>query len=193
MVRLHDIMTVDPVTVDPQATLREAAELLASEHVSGLPVLSGSELVGVISATDLMQFDVDRETSTGDLPESSGSEWTLGQEMGVETRGLDAAAEEEVPAAYFTEMRDDVAGDLYDRFGEPDEEGPRHDLEAHRVADIMTRDVLALPPETDVRDAARQMLRADVHRVLVMEDGQLRGVVSTTDMMKAVAQYGLAG
>lgn len=187
-------MTVDPVTIDPQATLREAAELLASEHVSGLPVIAGSELVGVISVTDLMQFDVDRETPSGEFPESSGSEWTLGEEMGLETRGLDAAAgEDEVPAAYFTEMREDVAGDLYDRFGEPDEEERRHDLEAHRVAEVMTRDVLALPPETDVRDAARQMLRADVHRVLVVEDGRLRGVVSTTDMMKAVAQHGLAG
>lgn len=35
MVTLHDITTVDVIIVPPDASLREVAELLSSEHVSG--------------------------------------------------------------------------------------------------------------------------------------------------------------
>ncbi len=195
MVRLHDIMTVDPLTIDPQATLREAAELLAAEHVSGLPVVSGSELVGVISATDLMHFDADRQAPVRGPEEAGTSEWTLAEDMGLETRGLEPAADEDEPAAaYFTEIGGGGTADLYERFGlSPEGDGGRHDLEEVRVGEIMTPEVLTLPPDTEASEAARRMLRADVHRVLVVEDGKLLGVVSTTDMMKAVAQYGLGG
>ena len=51
MLALRDIMTADVVTVSPQTTLREAMELLAQRHLSGAPVVSGGELVGVVSAT----------------------------------------------------------------------------------------------------------------------------------------------
>ena len=37
MVSLHDIMTLDVLTVSPETTLREAAALFADEYVSGAP------------------------------------------------------------------------------------------------------------------------------------------------------------
>lgn len=44
-----------------------------------------------------------------------------------------------------------------------------------------------------MREAAKLMLKAGVHRILVLEDGRLVGLASTTDVMKAVAQHGLGG
>ena len=37
------------------------------------------------------------------------------------------------------------------------------------------------------------MLRERVHRVLVMEDGRLVGVVSSTDVLRAVAERKIGG
>lgn len=187
MVRLHDIMSVDVVAITPQATLREAVELLAAEHVSGLPVVAGSELVGVVSATDLLDFDAERPG----VPVERAGTGSYGWEEGP---GSDEAPEEpaEAPAAFFTDLRSNVGTDVYQRFDQMDR--PEWDvLEEHSVEEIMTRELLTLPPDTDVREAAREMLRAGVHRVLVVEDGELVGVASTTDMVKAVAQHGLAG
>jgi CBS domain-containing protein len=53
--------------------------------------------------------------------------------------------------------------------------------------DIMTRKLLTIHPEADVRDAARQMLYADVHRLFVVSGDRLAGVISTTDIVGAVA------
>jgi CBS domain-containing protein len=55
------------------------------------------------------------------------------------------------------------------------------------VRDIMTRRPLTVPPEADLREAARQMLYADVHRLFVVDGDRVVGVISTTDIMRAVA------
>jgi len=55
------------------------------------------------------------------------------------------------------------------------------------VRDIMTRRALTVSPEADLREAARQMLYADVHRLFVVDGDRVVGVISTTDIMRAVA------
>ncbi|MCP1662759.1 MAG: CBS domain-containing protein [Methanocalculus sp. MSAO_Arc1] len=48
------LMTHDPVTISPDATLREAAEVIIEHNVRRLPVLDGENLVGLISVADLV-------------------------------------------------------------------------------------------------------------------------------------------
>lgn len=55
------------------------------------------------------------------------------------------------------------------------------------VRDIMTLRPLTVSPDTDVREAALQMLYADIHRLFVVSGEQVVGVISTTDIMRAVA------
>jgi CBS domain-containing protein len=47
-------MTVDPVVIDPEASVHDAEMLLKSYRISGLPVTVDGALVGVISQTDLL-------------------------------------------------------------------------------------------------------------------------------------------
>lgn len=49
-----DVMVREVVTVQPSATLKEAAGLLVKHGISGLPVLEGDRLVGVLSERDLL-------------------------------------------------------------------------------------------------------------------------------------------
>jgi CBS domain-containing protein len=55
------------------------------------------------------------------------------------------------------------------------------------VADLMTPRPLTIAPDSDVREAARQMLYGDVHRLFVEEGERLVGVVSRTDVVRAFA------
>lgn len=52
--RVGNLMTVDPVVIDPEASVREAELLLKSYRISGLPVTVDGVVVGVISQTDLL-------------------------------------------------------------------------------------------------------------------------------------------
>jgi CBS domain-containing protein len=60
-------------------------------------------------------------------------------------------------------------------------------FEEMMVRDIMTRRPLTVSPDADIREAAQQMLYADVHRLFVTSGDQVVGVISTTDIVRAVA------
>lgn len=56
MLKLHDIMSRDVVTVSPELSIRGAAELFAEHHISGAPVIQQGRLVGIITAADILDF-----------------------------------------------------------------------------------------------------------------------------------------
>jgi CBS domain-containing protein len=70
---------------------------------------------------------------------------------------------------------------------EAEERGYAALLEETTVRDVMTPRALTISPDADVRDAARQMLYADVHRLFVASEGALVGVISSTDLTRAIA------
>jgi CBS domain-containing protein len=55
------------------------------------------------------------------------------------------------------------------------------------VGEIMTRQPRTVEPTAQVKVAAQEMLYLDVHRLLVVTNGKLLGVVSQTDIVRAVA------
>lgn len=56
-----------------------------------------------------------------------------------------------------------------------------------RVIDVMSRPALTIPPDAEIRTAAQQMLYGEVHRLFVEENGKLVGVISQTDLVRALA------
>ena len=43
----------DPIVIHPRATIREVVELTRAHHISGVPVVDGAELVGIVTNRDL--------------------------------------------------------------------------------------------------------------------------------------------
>ena len=56
---VRDVMAYRPVTINPEATLLEAAERMLEYQVSGLPVLDGSRLVGIITESDVFRLVIE--------------------------------------------------------------------------------------------------------------------------------------
>jgi CBS domain-containing protein len=181
MLKLRDIMTTDVVTVSPELSLRDCIELLSSRHVSGAPVVAGASVVGVISASDLLSFAAATPGVPTQRPDDSeGEDWD-----GI---GLGSDDELNEPAlAFFAEMWEDAGAEVGGRFDAV--EGPEWDvLSEHTVQEAMTRMVQALPADTDVAAAAEQMGRGRIHRLLVTEGERLLGIVSSMDIVRAVAE-----
>lgn len=142
MLKIRDIMTRDVITATPDTTLRDAMELLSKRHVSGAPVIDGGKVVGVFSASDLLEYLADLSDTT--------------------------------PSLIFRRRRSRATP-----------------LEDATVADLMTRHVESVSPDCTVEEAAILMGRKQIHRVLVMSDGVLLGIVSMSDVAKAVADHRL--
>lgn len=60
-------------------------------------------------------------------------------------------------------------------------------FDATEVRDLMTPRPATVRRETDVKEAAQQMLYLEVHRLFVEEDGRLVGVLSQSDIVRGVA------
>src|SRR5690606_5815905 len=53
--KVRDLMTTEVVSVSESTSLKEAAQLMASHGVSGLPVVSEGKVVGVVSEADFVE------------------------------------------------------------------------------------------------------------------------------------------
>lgn len=58
------------------------------------------------------------------------------------------------------------------------------DREAMQVKDIMTRDIITLPPTASVIDALRIMSTRNIGRIPIVHEDQIVGIVTRTDIMK---------
>jgi CBS domain-containing protein len=173
-------MTPGVLTLDPELNIRDAMDVLSSHHVSGAPVVSGERVVGVVSATDLLAFAA---ALPGVPMERSGPrDW---ESIADEVPTLD---DDEPQAAYFMDMWEDAGADTTSRFSAP--EGPEWNmLEEHTVSEAMTRaPVCSLPPAATVTEAAEYMQRASIHRVLVIENERIVGIVTSSDVARAAAE-----
>ena len=175
---VRDVMTPAGVlaTVEPESTLREVAELLAARHVAGAPVLAGGRVVGVVSASDLLEFAASTEAAGGH-PAWSDDDEPLAWEGGG------AAA-----VAFFEESWTGPAAAAFA------DAPPRETnaFEEHTAAEVMSRGLVWIGPDAPLREAAAAMRAAGVHRLLVLERGGLAGLVTATDVLGAVADGRLA-
>ena len=58
---------------------------------------------------------------------------------------------------------------------------------------LMTPRAITIAPDAGVREAAQHLLYADVHRLFVVDQGRVVGVVSSTDVVRALATGAVAG
>ncbi len=70
MTRLRDIMTTDVLTVSPDLSIRETAEVFATHAIGGAPVIAHGEVIGIITARDILDF----ASALSDEPRESADE-----------------------------------------------------------------------------------------------------------------------
>lgn len=58
-ITVGDAMTRNVITITPETPVQEAAKLMVSHRIGGLPVLKGGEVVGIITETDLLKAFVE--------------------------------------------------------------------------------------------------------------------------------------
>ncbi|MBI5878682.1 MAG: CBS domain-containing protein [Chloroflexi bacterium] len=51
--RVRDVMSKPIITVPPDCSLFDMAQLMARNHINHLPVFDGKQLVGIVSSTDI--------------------------------------------------------------------------------------------------------------------------------------------
>jgi CBS domain-containing protein len=191
-----DLMTRDVVQLPEEMPLRDAARLLLRNQVGGAPVVDGrGKCVGVLSAIDFLRLaekreDVTRPTAPP-LPVTcafqarhrrpDGTEVTLCtlppgvcpiqvKQTGPGGKELLVCSEPHCVLVDWQMVNvEKLPGD--------------------EVRLFMTPDPVTVRPDTAIRTLARMMVDAHIHRIVVAdEEGKPVGVVSSTDLLAALAQ-----
>lgn len=56
MLTISQVMTQKPRTVDAALSIRDVAEILASEEYHALPVVENGQLAGIVTTTDVIKY-----------------------------------------------------------------------------------------------------------------------------------------
>ncbi|TVP45721.1 MAG: CBS domain-containing protein [Gemmatimonadales bacterium] len=171
-------MESDLITVPPGTPVSELATLLDRAGITGAPVVDDEGvLLGIVTVRDVMRLA--REAT--EVPEAA--RWGLGTLLSDEGVGsMDLPLEGEFFAYYV--MPGGGFVDLRDRIRQL----PESVFNGYQVADIMTSDPVTTPSSTRIRDLARLLVDRKIHRALVVDDGKLVGIVTSTDVLRAVAE-----
>lgn len=183
MLCVRDVMTPDPITIGPEASLRDAVDLLTRHGISGVPVMRGERVMGTLSARDIIAF----EASTPAVP----TERNEPDDVWEETPPLFADDTDTPPSVFFADLWDDAGADVAERLRIND--SPEWDLLAeHTVDEAMSRSVLAVRPGSPLQTAAEFMKLTGAHRVLVLDQDRLVGIITPMDIARAVAEHRLS-
>lgn len=60
MFTVEQVMAKNLITISPDITIKEAAEILSSREFHALPVVEGDLLVGIVTTTDLIKYLIDQ-------------------------------------------------------------------------------------------------------------------------------------
>lgn len=174
MLTVRDIMHEEVVTVLPDTSVRELSRLLADEEISGAPVVDGNgSLLGVVSQTDVVRLAAnDASTSLSSLPLRSRR-----------TTPADPDDPEEPDPFGFFLPEDSPYGneELLGQFAESE-------LDSVTVADIMTPVTFSVKPTATLKELAQFLVRGRIHRAVVVEGERLEGIVTSGDVLQAVAE-----
>lgn len=149
-----DLMSPDVLTVPEDMTVRDLAAFLMEHEISGAPVVdSGGRLVGVVSVIDIADL-------------AAGAE--------EDEDGDDEVA----PGSFFaTGFGGGAPEGLADLGPFEGEEGEM------RVGEIMNPEVYSVPEDATVSQVASTLLNHHIHRLLVIEEGRVLGIITTSDLL----------
>ena len=169
MTRVRDIMHDEVITVTPDASVREIAQTLVRESIGGVPVVDGDgRVLGVVSASDIVR------TAARD-PE-------VELDFGAVPGAVDTDPEDDEPTAGF------YAPEEILEWIQPVLQGDR--LDEIDAAGIMTPATFFVRPDLPISEFAEFLIRGRIHRALVLEEGQLVGIATSFDALRALAEAG---
>jgi len=169
---VEDVMQHEVVTVTPGSSVQELLKLLVSAQISGVPVVTeDGEVVGVVSTTDVVRLGAgEKELDAGRVA------WEP-LVLPNEEYEVDSAAPFYMVSADWRYPTEDQTEAL-----------PNSVFDGFTVSDIMTPAMFTVNLKDTVEEAGKFLLQGRIHRALVVDDGQLRGIVTAFDLLRAFVE-----
>ncbi len=172
----RDLMTATPVTVSEQTTVGQLCDLLQEKNINGAPVVDRhGRLVGVVTQEDIIYGAMGHpKYAAGDAARAPRAEGKRRGKRVVAILRQRALKEAPIPSP---------------RAGEKpfwsDQHRPPDPMEMP-VSAIMTSPAISADEETPLADLCRIMWNLRIHRLPILREGKVTGLVSSMDLCRAI-------
>lgn len=203
-ITVRDVMTESVESTHPDAPATEAAQRLVDRRIGALPVLHDGVCVGILTATDLLRDLRDLCAAERDASRRSREErviWSMStkpvtvQEDATVSQAARLAHESGVRHLPVLDSQGVLTGILSDRdlrramaaeaLAEACADLEGYEPPAGRlVRQDMTRGLLVLAPDAALATAAGALAENRVGALPVVEDGELCGVLTESDLLE---------
>jgi len=185
-------MSEDIITVDKDQNLSDALKLLRKHNVSRLPVTNNKELVGIISERDIANKLGSSKYESMPASRLHISSVMVKDVITVpETMQLDEVArlmlENGIGSVPVMDEDDKMVGIVSKADFVTLAVGIAFDKIT--VKEIMTKELVVVSPTDRLVHARRQMMEAHVGRVPVVDEEDLKGMVTSKDLMRAFIDF----
>src|SRR5205809_2248646 len=185
--------------VSPEATLPEAAEQMISAGFRAIPVVKGKALIGILSRSDLVRALVETRALEGVVardfmtpnPQCVAEDDTVEHAVQI----MRSLGERSVPVVDKNRHLKGVVGlkDVVGLFARPKvreqygEHAGREEKILLEVQSVMRYPPLTVGPDADAHRAAELMAKNHISSVIVTENDEPVGIITTQDLMQFLA------
>ncbi|MBP7049796.1 MAG: CBS domain-containing protein [Phycisphaerae bacterium] len=182
--RVQERMTSPPVTIPPDTPILDAGRIMSDRNIRRLPIVQDGRLLGVVTETDttrgLVSLNPLRYISdimTDRVATVAADAWVdeAARTMSEQNASCVIAQHHQEAAGIVTEK--DILRRVVALHKNP--------TQTH-VVEIMSFPVVSIPPTYSILSASRKMESMHVHRLIVMEGKELLGLVTQTDILRAI-------
>lgn len=212
-VPIQVVMTETPITIYPDATMSQAAELMVENGISGLPVERDGEIAGIITSRDMIRYfaDQDIKAKVGDL---MNKEIVTVHRHHTITHVLDEMNLQGASRVLVYEDNMSPVG-IITRSGLTFSEmmGPKDEMETKSIKmtrkestagrkqyryirevpfvaeDIMTSPIITINPEIKAVDAAKTLAEKQIIGMPVLEGNDIVGYFSADEITAEVGRW----
>ncbi len=178
------LMTSPVISISSDTSVLQAGAIAEENHVKKLPVIDNGKLVGIITQTDLVRVftyygmwrDIE-EIMTPDVV-------TIQSETTV-VEAAEAMTNNNISCIVVLNDKE-VTGVLTERDVLKRVIAAQKDPNTTKINEVMSSPVKTVPPDYSVFSASRLIENTNIRRLIVLEGNTLKGIVTQTDIFRAV-------
>ena len=174
VLRAHDLMSRSPIVVRADTTISELCDLLQVQNINGAPVVDAEGgLLGVVTQEDIIYGTMGSGMGSKDQPPKGRGE-RAGRRVVALLKGQLRAVPPSPPVPGTRPFWAD-APKAVDPMEMP-------------VSSIMTAPAIAAEEDTPVTELCRLMWSLRIHRLPILRQGKVTGLVSSMDLCRAILE-----
>jgi two-component system sensor kinase FixL len=182
--KVEQIMSSPVRSVARNLSVMEAGKIMEAENIRRLVIMDEKQPVGIITQSDLVRalasYTLSKEVSdimTSEVAIVAGSEnvKAAAEFMASQDISCLVVVNDDTVMGIFTER------DLLKRIV-----AAKRDPVQTCMKDVMSSPVVTVPSDCSVLSARRLLEKTSIRRVVVVDDGTLRGILTQTDILKAI-------